>query len=132
MKPLIINADITEEQADEITLMNDIISMALQEIEEDFKTNKSTKKVISNVLKKTHFVSLMPIIQYITQERIPLEDFESWLISFFNGAKSASNNEEYNQASRQGSSKPENIKKRKDILFSNFLRYIENAYKLAV
>jgi len=133
IRPMIEQADITEEQSDSIKAVYDKLLEVYTAL--IAKENKQDKKVAKRIITRTHLISLVPIIsKQINNNTWDTEQFTNWARHFFAGTKSATINEEYNEAARSASGKTENVKKRLEVIKNDFNKYvvsgqdIEDAY----
>lgn len=110
IRPLVETADITEQQANDITVVYSRILQAYTDIKE--AGDKEALKIAKRVITRTHLLSLIPVVLKSINDNIGIEQFEEFIMEFFKGKKSASINEIYNTAAGSGSAKAENIKKR--------------------
>ncbi len=133
IRPLIESANITEEQAENLKVVYSRlfeVYTALTATED-----KQDKKIAKRITTRTHLISLIPIIsKQINNSTWDTVQFTNWTRYFFNGKKSATINEEYNEAARSASGKTENVKKRLEVIAADFTKYvvsgqdIEDAY----
>lgn len=68
-------------------------------------------------LRKTHIPVIFKVLQSAMHSKLKADDVLNWIYAFFKGQKSGS---AYNQTCTSGSSKKDNVKKRYNILKSNF------------
>jgi hypothetical protein len=113
MRKKLISLDITMDQADEIQTIFNVLN-TIYECLADINT-----RLITRIFTKTHLVSLTPTIrEYLLKEKVSLNSFLEWLNYFFGGEQTTIS-EAYNMASQSGSTKPENIVKRRDIMLND-------------
>lgn len=123
IRPTIEAADITEEQAENLKAV-------YTKLFEVYNTLTATKdkqdaKIAKRIITRTHLISLIPIIsKQIKDQTWDTIQFTSWTKHFFAGAKSATISEEYNEASKSGANKAENVKKRIDIITNDYRQYL--------
>lgn len=110
IRPLIESADITDEHVQTITAAYDRILTAYTDIKE--AGDKEALKLSKRIITRTHLLSIVPIAVKSIADNVDCEDFESFIMEFFSGKKSASINETYNNAAGSGSAKAENVNKR--------------------
>lgn len=110
IRPLIESADITDEQAEQITAVYDRILTTYKDIVE--AGDKEALKVAKRIITRTHLLSLVPVTLQSIKDNIPIEEFAEFVMTFFSGKKSASINDVYNVAAGAASGKAENVKKR--------------------
>jgi hypothetical protein len=123
IRPLIEQAEITAEQADNL---KNIYSRLLEVYTTLTSTgDKQDAKTAKRIITRTHLISLVPIIsKQINGNTWDVVTFTNWAKRFFAGTKSATTNEVYNEASRSGSGKAENVKKRIDIIADDYKQYL--------
>ena len=110
IRPLIESAEITERQAEQITAVYDRILTTYKDIVE--AGDKEALKVAKRIITRTHLLSLVPVALQSINDNISIEEFAEFVMSFFNGKKSASISDIYNSAAGSASGKAENVKKR--------------------
>ncbi|SDB14823.1 DUF262 domain-containing protein [Eubacterium oxidoreducens] len=79
------------------------------------KGEKLTKKAVKTILKKTHMVSVMYIIDRAVKEGVPFEDVIKCLTQFYDEGKPSSD-ERYNEACSNGSNHAGNVIARREAL----------------
>lgn len=104
IRPLMTNAEITDEDKRQLVEIYDRI-VAMHEQVED-------KKISKRLLTRTHLISSVPIIWRSLQDGLSDEQMAEWASAFFSGKRSASVSEVYNQNAGSGSSKKEAVRKR--------------------
>lgn len=124
IRPMIEQADITEEQTENLkTVYDKVLDVytALTATED-----KQDAKVAKRLVTRTHLISLVPIIsKLIKNDNWDLQQFTNWVRHFFAGIKrSATISEDYNATARSGSGKAENVKKRLEIIDQDFRQYV--------
>ncbi len=123
IRPLIENADITEQQANTITAVYDKLLEVYSTL-----TNTEVKqdaKVAKRILTRTHLVSLVCVIsKQIQYETWDTSQFTDWVRHFFSGKKSATIDEVYNDAARSGSGKSENVRRRLEAVKDDFKKFV--------
>jgi len=123
IRPMIEQAEITDDQATNINKVYD----KLLEIHTSLTATgvKQDTKIAKRLITRTHLISLVPIIsKQINNGSWDLQQFTAWIRHFFSGTKSATINEEYNEAARSGSGKAESIKKRLEVITEDFKGYV--------
>ncbi len=123
IRPLMESADITDEQ---IIELYDCYDRMLQTYEFIKKHGgKGATKITKRMLTRTHFIALIPLCKQSITDSITIEAFADWITIFFSGEKSASVNDEYNDAATTGSAKRENVRKRNDIISAHYVEYFK-------
>ena len=137
IRPLIEQADITEEQSENLKAVYDKVLEVYTTL--TATGDKQDAKIAKRITTRTHLISLIPIIsKQISNQSWDTIQFTNWTKNFFAGTKSATTNEDYNEAARSASGKPENVKKRLEIIKNEFTKYvvsgqdIKDAYGQAV
>lgn len=110
IRPLIESAEITEQQAEQITSVYNRILEVYKDISS--AGDKKALKVAKRIITRTHLLSLVPVALQSIKDNIPIEEFAEFTMTFFSGKKSASINDVYNAAAGAASGKAENVKKR--------------------
>lgn len=115
--------DVTDEQADNLkTIYNKVLEVYTSLTSTGDKQDKKTAK---KIITRTHFLSLLPIIsKQIDSNSWNTEQFTSWIKHFFGSDEGTTINEEYNELARSGSNKPDNIKRRLEIVKIDFRQYL--------
>jgi len=123
IRPLIEQADITAEQIDNLKTVYDKILEVYTTL--TATNNKPDAKIAKRLITRTHLISLVPIIsKQINNNSFDIQQFTNWIKHFFNGTKSATINDIYNEAARSASGKTENVKKRLDLITEDFRKYL--------
>ena len=78
------------------------------------------KKTAKKIFVRTHMISIIPIVWQSLQDGLSDEQMTEWLSKFFNGKKSTTISNVYNNNSRSASGKKESIKKRVDELRKSY------------
>jgi hypothetical protein len=138
IRPLIETAEITAEQADEIdsafTRIADahlyIMKLSEQE-EEDKDKQKALRKTAKHIFTRTNLVSIVPITLQSFTDNVSLSAFAEWLMSFYNGKRSATNNDKYNDAIGSGSAKAEAVRTRLEAIQSDYNKYFKSQEQLS-
>lgn len=110
IRPLMENADITEQQQEQIIKAYDRILKVYTDITSI--GNKESNKIAKRVITRTHLLSLIPVTLKSIEDNITVEDFTKFTTYFFNGKKSSSISDIYNTASGSASGKSDNVNKR--------------------
>ncbi len=120
IRPLIENADITDEQAGHLTTAYGRIldTYKLLKVVDDKENNKIAKRVIT----RTHLLSLIPVALDSTNNNISIEAFTEFVKTFFNGKRSATTSDIYNSTSGSGSATSKSVQSR--------ITAITDAYKV--
>jgi len=125
IRPLLQDAEVTQEQAQVITAVYDKILEVYTTLVNTVE--KKDAKVAKRLLTRTHLVSIIPTVEnLIRNETWDTEQFTGWVRHFFAGTRSATINDRYNEAARNGSGKTESIKKRLEVIKEDFTGFILN------
>lgn len=125
IRPLIETAEITDEQADNLKSVYDKVLEVYTAL--TATESKQDNKVAKRLITRTHLISLVPIIsKQINNQSWSTQQFTNWVRHFFSGKKSATINEDYNDAARSGSGKVDSIKKRLEVITEDFTKYVVN------
>jgi len=124
IRPLMEQAEITEEQEQEInqifTRIKDTYEIILNNHElEEKQRNKIAKRIIT----RTHLLSIVPIALQSIKDNIAVEQFADWACHFFNGKKSATISEKYNDNASQGSARDYAVKARLEEVAKSYRQY---------
>jgi len=123
IRPLIENAEITEQEAQNLKTIYDKILEVYTTL--TTANNKQDTKIAKRIITRTHLISLIPIIsKQISNNTYNTEQFTAWAKHFFAGTKSATISAIYNESATSGSGKPDSIKKRLDVITEDFKTYI--------
>ncbi len=123
IRPIIETADITEEQADNLKAVYDKVMEVYTAL--TATESKQDKKVAKRITTRTHLISLIPIIsKQISNNTWDTQQFTNWGRHFFNGTKSATIDDNYNEAARSASGKTESIKTRLEAITEDFRQYL--------
>ena len=115
--------DITNEQTNNLTTVYDKVLEVYTALTST--GDKQDKKTANRIITRTHFLSLLPIIsKQIDSNSWNTEQFTSWIKHFFGSDEGTTINEEYNELARSGSNKPDNIKRRLEIVKIDFRQYL--------
>lgn len=122
IRSIVEKEDVTDEQIDSL-------KTAYDKVLEVYTTltatgDKQDKKTAKRIITRTHFLSLLPIIsKQVNNSTWDTEQFINWVKHFF-GSENTTINEEYNELSKSGSNKPDNIKRRLEIIKIDFRQYL--------
>lgn len=122
VRPTMRDSIITDEQTQEILQCYDRMLEDYELIKK--KETKESARVCRKIFKKTHMLSLMPIIRKSIADSAGAEKVADWIEEFFKPTKEASIMEQYNENSKAGSAKAEAIKAREDALEESYSRYM--------
>ena len=107
-RPLIENADVTDEQVDVLANAMDYVSATYDSLD---ATDKEDKKILHRIKTRTHFVSCVYFAKLCIETGVSEEEFAAKVKNFFN-SKETSINETYNSGVGAGSARAENVEKR--------------------
>ena len=122
VRPIMQDTDISDYEVNTINECFDYLLDVYNKIKE--KDTKESIRVCKKIVKKTHFLSLLSIIDKALSDDINLDLTSDWIMEFFDYSKGASINEEYNENSKAGSAKADAIKKREAALMESFESYL--------
>lgn len=120
VRAIMTDIDITDEQKAELETAYTRILDSYNWIKSNSFDPKLASKIAKRVVTRTHLLSIVPFAVQSVDDDISVERFAKWLMRFYAGTRSASISEDYNDNARQGSSKPENIKRRNAILSASY------------
>lgn len=125
IRPMLIDAEVTEEQANTITAVyNKILNVYTALVN---TVEKQDAKIAKRILTRTHLVSIIPTVSnLIKNETWNTEQFTGWVRHFFAGTRSATISDRYNEAARNSSGKVESIRKRLEVIEEDFKGFVLN------
>lgn len=120
------DAEYTPEQTAIITGAFDIMLKVYEMLasEDNKEKMKENKKIMRRMMTKTHFVSLLPVSQFVNENEIEIEKYAQWISKFFNSTSGATISAEYNKNASTGSSYLAAVTSRLSIINDSFLEYI--------
>lgn len=121
VRPTMQDTIITSDEADKIIQCLD----KLLEVY-NFLKNEGEKediKVCKKIVKKTHLISLVPMMEHCIDEQKETEEVAEWLREFFGAKGAATISDTYNENAKTGSSKPEAIRARMDALEESYRNF---------
>ncbi|MDD2496055.1 MAG: hypothetical protein PHE29_12785, partial [Tissierellia bacterium] len=122
IRSIVEKEDVTDEQVDNLNVVYDKVLEVYTILTAGDKQDKKTAK---KIVTRTHFLSLLPIIsKQINDKTWDTQQFTSWVRHFFGSNEGTTINEEYNELSKSGSNKPDNIKRRLEIIKISFRQYL--------
>ena len=125
IRPLLQDAEVTQEQAQVINVVYDKILQTYTTLVNT--VDKQDAKVAKRLLTRTHLVSVIPTVaNLIKNETWDTEQFTGWVRRFFAGTRSATINDQYNEAARNSSGKVESIRKRLEVIEEDFKGFVLN------
>jgi hypothetical protein len=123
IKPMIEQAEITDEQGEQIITAYDKILEVYTALTNT--NDKQDSKIAKRLLTRTHLISIIPLItKQIENETWDTYQFTQWVRFFFSGKKSATIDETYNEATKSGSGKTENIRRRLETIEESFKHFV--------
>lgn len=122
VRPTMRDSIITDAQTQEILQCYDRMLEEYELIKK--KETRESARVCRKIFKKTHMLSLMPIIRKSIVESAEKEKMSDWIEEFFKPAKEASIMEQYNENAKAGSAKAEAIKAREAALEESYNQYM--------
>lgn len=118
VRPTMREADISEENSDQILKAFDKMADLYDYLLE--MDSKESNRVIKKIMKKTHLLSLIPIMYKAANENIATEKVASWILNYFGTTKGATLSDIYNNNASTGSAKPEAVNARHNELTTAF------------
>lgn len=123
IRSIVEKEDVTNEQTDNLTTIYDKVLEVYTALTST--GDKQDKKTAKKIVTRTHFLSLLPIIsKQINDKTWDTQQFASWVRHFFGSDEGTTVNEEYNELSKSGSNKPDNIRRRLEIIKIDFRQYL--------
>ncbi len=123
IRSIVEKEDITNEQAKNLNVVYDKVLEVYTALTST--GDKQDKKTAKKIVTRTHFLSLLPIIsKQIDSNSWDTQQFTNWAKRFYNGDEGTTINEEYNELARSGSNKPDNIRRRLEIIKIDFRQYL--------
>lgn len=127
VRPIMKEVEITTEQAEQIkNIFDRIMEVHSVIMNNETMEDKLKAKIAKRVYTKTHFISIIPLIEKAIHEERMNKEIAGWLCKFFCGGKTASINEDYNICVGSGSGHGENVKRRHDALLESYEDYFTN------
>ncbi len=123
IRPLMENADITEDQAKDIKNVYTRILEVYNSLV--LENDKESSKIAKRIITRTHLLSLVPLTLQSINDNIKVSDYIGFIKKFFAGKKSATINEIYNNAAGSNSASAENVKKRITAITEAFKAYFK-------
>lgn len=120
VRSIMADIDITDEERAELETAYSRILDAYNWIKVNTFDPKLANKIAKRIVTRTHLLSIVPFAVQSVEDNISVERFSKWLMEFYAGTRSASIDENYNDNARQGSGKPENIKRRNTALANSY------------
>lgn len=123
---------ITDNEIDK-KLQNKIYSAMsrLETVVKKLNTEEENKKTVKKILTKTHFLSLLPIIDKATDEKVKDDILADWINKFFGVDNKTSISAKYNEACGSGSAKKESVTMRYNELERSYNKTIEKVTEAA-
>lgn len=88
--------------------------------------DEGNKKTVKKILTKTHFLSLLPLMDKANEDKIKDEDLASWLLKFYGPEDKTSTSYKYNEACGSGSAKKEAVTTRYSELEKSYNKFFQN------
>lgn len=110
VRPVMQDTDITEEEKNTIISYYDYLLGVYNSLNDN--DDKSVVRTKRKIMKKTNFLSLIPVVEKAITEEMNKETIADCLLEFFGCAKGTSVNDIYNENVKSGSAKSESIEKR--------------------
>lgn len=119
LRPYIIDTEITDEEKAEMKAVFDRILSLYNKISE------KSKKIANKIIKRTHLVSLTPIILNSIKEEQSELIVQGWIESFFTEGKSTTISSVYNENARGNTNSKAAVKKRLDAVNNSYKNYVK-------
>jgi hypothetical protein len=122
VKPFISDMHFEKEDIDRMNNIFDVLFAALA----DIKSNKNTKKIFTKAKNRTHILSMVSLVNTILDgndgDKDKTEDqLKAWVTHFYDlEAEGKTINAEFNKLCGAGSSQPQNVKRRIEIVQEDF------------
>ena len=124
VRPIMKDAEITTEQADQIKeIFDKIMEVHTEILNNETMEDKLKAKIAKRVYTKTHFISIVPLINRAIEEEKSNVEIAEWLCKFFCGGKSASIDEDYNICVGSGSGHYDSVNRRNAALVDSYENY---------
>lgn len=131
IRPLMAEADITDEQAKDLeiafTRLTDAYKVIKAKPYEVDAEKKAFDRAAKRMFTRTHLITLVPIALDSFKNGISEQQFAEWVVHFFAGTKSATISNVYNENATAGSARPEAIKARLDEAMNDYKRFIDSS-----
>ena len=85
---------------------------------------RDNKKIVKKILTKTHFLSLLPIMDKANEEKVKDEVLAKWLLKFYGPEDKCTISNKYNDACGSGSCKKEAVTTRYSELEKSYNKYV--------
>ena len=135
IRPLMAEADITDDQAKELNTVFTYLVDAYKTIKNKPHEVEAEKKTFDKAAKRlftrTHLLSVVPIALDAFKNGISPEQFAEWVIHFFSGTSHATISKVYNDNASAGTNRSDAIKTRVDEAMSDYKQFIDNSYSKA-
>lgn len=103
----------------------------LETVAKKLSTEEENKKTVKKILTKTHFLSLLPIIDKATDDKVKDDVLTDWINKFFGVDNKTSISSKYNDACGSGSAKKEAVTTRQNELEKSYNKAIEKVTEAA-
>lgn len=121
INPFLIVTEMTKEDLDVMTKIFDRLLSVHKHLLETWTKTKAKK-----MIKKTHLLSLVPMIMRSIEENKTTEQVADWVRSFFGeDSNKTSTSKEYNFASQSSTNKKDSVGKRLKALEESYTKYFE-------
>ena len=127
IRPLMREAEITEDQETKIVSVLDRIMALAAMIRED-----SPKVAKQRILGRTHIVTMAPIIYRSIEENVGLNVMKQWLEYFYSGTARASISDIYNDNATKNSAQKQSVFKRLEELRKSYEEYVVGEKEIPV
>lgn len=124
IRPLMESVELTENDVKQMSKIYSRILAIHKGISENGEnTPKENAKIAKRIITRTHMISIVPIINQSIEEDRSVDDMVKLFSKFYEGKKSASISETYNNYAGSGSAKKEAVRKRLDELRKSYTEF---------
>ena len=120
---IVENAEVEQAHVNSIMEYFDILLEIHGELDEN---DKAQKRLAKRIITRTHTVSLTRAVHEAKTIGMNNEDFKEWVKEYFNGKKSATNDETYNNSVGAGSARKDKVDARINTIIDNMKKYIRD------
>lgn len=107
MTAFLQSTDVTEEDKEKMLQILDLMHEVYEKV-----NDMALKKISRKMTNKTHFVSMIPVVERAIEDNLTAEDIANWFLYFFGVTDKTSISNEYNMASSNSTAKKINVQRR--------------------
>lgn len=122
VRPLIEKMELDDKDIDQLKNCFDYIDNVRDIILQDDSDPDLNRQIGRKIIKKTHLVSLVPVVWDAIKKKKPEQKFAEFIQYFFVG--SPSRRDDYNESIKGGSNHAPNVKARNDALMEEWKRFL--------